>query len=120
MADDGTECKPCFKLRRERIDAVKEIWTKTGAEYHGEMVDFPEMMAWPKPVQKPHPPVLVGGTFPHAARGQSVMATAGCRLPAGRPMATSTNTCRASDRCWRKPGASHNPYLSRCSVLPQT
>ena len=32
------------------------------------MVDFPEMMAWPKPVQKPHPPILVGGAFPHAAR----------------------------------------------------
>jgi len=36
----------------ERIDAVKEIWTKTKATYHGEMVDFPEMMAWLKPVQK--------------------------------------------------------------------
>jgi alkanesulfonate monooxygenase SsuD/methylene tetrahydromethanopterin reductase-like flavin-dependent oxidoreductase (luciferase family) len=32
------------------------------------MVDFPEMMAWPKPVQKPHPPILVGGAFPQAAR----------------------------------------------------
>ncbi|HEX9534292.1 MAG TPA: hypothetical protein VF924_02365 [Stellaceae bacterium] len=50
----------------ERIEAM-EIWTKTKAEYHGEMVDFPEMMAWPKPVQKPHPPVLVGGALPHAA-----------------------------------------------------
>jgi alkanesulfonate monooxygenase SsuD/methylene tetrahydromethanopterin reductase-like flavin-dependent oxidoreductase (luciferase family) len=47
---------------------MKEIWTRTKAEYHGEMVDFPEMMAWPKPVQKPHPPILVGGAFPHAAR----------------------------------------------------
>jgi len=53
---------------RESIEAMKEIWTKTKAEYHGEMVDFPEMMAWPKPVQKPHPPILVGGAFPHAAR----------------------------------------------------
>jgi alkanesulfonate monooxygenase SsuD/methylene tetrahydromethanopterin reductase-like flavin-dependent oxidoreductase (luciferase family) len=44
------------------------FWTKTKAEYHGEMVDFPEMMAWPKPVQTPHPPILVGGAFPHAAR----------------------------------------------------
>ena len=32
------------------------------------MVDFPEMMAWPKPVEKPHPPILVGGALPHAAR----------------------------------------------------
>jgi probable F420-dependent oxidoreductase len=68
MADHGTEFRTRFKLVRERIEAMKEIWTKTKAEYHGEMVDFPEMMAWPKPVQKPHPPILVGGAFPHAAR----------------------------------------------------
>ena len=68
MADHGTEFRTRFKLMRERIEAMKEIWTKTKAEYHGEMVDFPEMMAWPKPVRKPHPPILVGGAFPHAAR----------------------------------------------------
>jgi probable F420-dependent oxidoreductase len=68
MADHGTEFRTRFKLMRERIEAMKEVWTKTKAEYHGEMVDFPEMMAWPKPVQKPHPPILVGGAFPHAAR----------------------------------------------------
>jgi len=68
MADHGTEFRTRFKLMRERVDAMKEIWTKTKAEYHGEMVDFPEMMAWPKPVQKPHPPILVGGAFPQAAR----------------------------------------------------
>jgi probable F420-dependent oxidoreductase len=68
MADHGTEFRTRFKLMRERIEAMKEIWTKPKAEYHGEMVDFPEMMAWPKPVQKPHPPILVGGAFPHAAR----------------------------------------------------
>ena len=68
MADHGTEFKTRFKLMRERIEAMKEIWTKTKPEYHGEMVDFPPMMTWPKPVQKPHPPVIVGGMFPHAAR----------------------------------------------------
>jgi probable F420-dependent oxidoreductase len=68
MADHGTEFRTRFKLVRERIEAMKEVWTKTKAEYHGEMVDFPEMMAWPKPVQKPHPPILVGGAFPQAAR----------------------------------------------------
>src|SRR4051794_35363428 len=68
MADHGTEFRTRFKLLRERIEAMKEIWTKTKVEYHGDMVDFPEMMAWPKPVQKPHPPILVGGAFPHAAR----------------------------------------------------
>jgi hypothetical protein len=38
------------------------------AEYHGELVDFPPMMSWPKPTQKLHPPVIVGGAFPYAAR----------------------------------------------------
>jgi probable F420-dependent oxidoreductase len=68
MADHGTVFATRFKLMRERIAAMKEIWIKSDAEYHGEVVDFPPMMSWPKPVQKPHPPVIVGGAFPHAAR----------------------------------------------------
>ena len=52
----------------ERIEAMKVIWANEKAEYHGEFVDFDEMMTWPKPVQKPHPPILVGGAMPHAAR----------------------------------------------------
>jgi probable F420-dependent oxidoreductase len=68
MADHGTEFKSRFKLMRERIEAMKEIWTKSTPEYHGEMVDFPPLMTWPKPVQTPYPPVIVGGMFPHAAR----------------------------------------------------
>ncbi len=68
MADHGTEFRTRFKLMRERTAAMKQIWTKSEAEYHGELVDFPPMMTWPKPVQKPHPPVIVGGAFPHAAR----------------------------------------------------
>jgi hypothetical protein len=47
---------------------MKEIWTKPEAEYHGEFVNFDAMIARPKPVQKPHPPVHVGGAFPHGAR----------------------------------------------------
>jgi probable F420-dependent oxidoreductase len=68
MEDHGTAFKTRFKLMRERIAAMKEIWTKSEAEYHGEFVDFPPMSASPKPVQKPHPPVIVGGAFPYAAR----------------------------------------------------
>ncbi|MSO90447.1 MAG: LLM class F420-dependent oxidoreductase [Acetobacteraceae bacterium] len=68
MADHGTAFETRHKLARERIEAMKEIWTKSTAEYHGEMVDFGPMVAWPKPVQKPHPPILVGGAFPYAAR----------------------------------------------------
>ena len=68
MEDHGTVFKTRFKLMRERVEAMKEIWTKDAAEYHGELVEFGPMAAWPKPVQKPHPPVIVGGAFPHAAR----------------------------------------------------
>jgi alkanesulfonate monooxygenase SsuD/methylene tetrahydromethanopterin reductase-like flavin-dependent oxidoreductase (luciferase family) len=53
---------------RESIEAMKEIWTKESAEYHGEFVNFDPMIARPQPVQKPHPPIHVGGAFPHGAR----------------------------------------------------
>lgn len=68
MADHGTAFKTRFELMRERVEAMREIWTKSKAEYHGKFVDFPPMMTWPKPVQKPHPPVIVGGAFPYGAR----------------------------------------------------
>jgi probable F420-dependent oxidoreductase len=68
MENHGTVFASRHKLVRERIEAMKEIWTKSKAEYHGEFVSFDPMMAWPKPVQKPHPPILVGGAFPYAAR----------------------------------------------------
>jgi probable F420-dependent oxidoreductase len=68
MADHGTAFPTRFKLMRERIEAMKAIWTAEKAEYHGEFVDFPPLYAWPKPVQKPHPPILIGSVFPHGAR----------------------------------------------------
>jgi probable F420-dependent oxidoreductase len=64
----GTEFKTRFKKMREQIEAMKEIWSKPEPEYHGEIVHVVKMRTWPKPVQKPHPPVLVGGAFPHSAR----------------------------------------------------
>ena len=68
MENHGTDFESRHKLVRERIEAMKVIWTKSKAEYHGEMVNFDPMMAWPKPAQKPHPPILVGGAFPYGAR----------------------------------------------------
>jgi probable F420-dependent oxidoreductase len=68
MENHGTVFATRAKLTRERIEAMKEIWTKTKPEYHGEFVNFDPMMAWPKPVQTPHPPVIVGGAFPQGAR----------------------------------------------------
>jgi probable F420-dependent oxidoreductase len=56
MADHGTAFGTRFKLMRERIEAMKQIWAQSKPKYAGEMVKFDEMMQWPKPVQKPHPP----------------------------------------------------------------
>lgn len=68
MADHGTDPKTRFRLMREKIEAMKAIWTENKPKYEGEFVKFGEMMTWPKPVQKPHPPVIVGGAFPYGAR----------------------------------------------------
>ena len=46
---------------REAIEVMKELWTKDEAEYHGRYFDFPLVRCYPKPAQKPHPPVLLGG-----------------------------------------------------------
>src|SRR3984885_4588086 len=68
MENHGTAFTTRHKLARERIEAMKAIWPHPKAEYHGEFVNFDPMMTWPKPVQKPHPPILVGGAFPYSAR----------------------------------------------------
>jgi probable F420-dependent oxidoreductase len=68
MEDHGTVYPTRFKKMREQIEAMKAIWTENKPEYHGDIVNFDTMMTWPKPVQKPHPPVIIGGMFPHAAR----------------------------------------------------
>jgi probable F420-dependent oxidoreductase len=61
MRNHGTDPRRRFSIMRERIEAMKAIWTADEAEYHGEHVDFDPIWSWPKPVQRPHPPVLVGG-----------------------------------------------------------
>lgn len=65
MENHGTNPKLRWKILRERILAMKEVWTKEEAEFHGKFVNFDPIWQWPKPVQKPHPPILVGGAGPH-------------------------------------------------------
>ena len=64
MGNHGTDFRRRWRVMRERILAMKEIWTKEEAEFHGEFVDFDKMWAFPKPVQKPHPPIIMGGDGP--------------------------------------------------------
>jgi len=61
MEHHGTEFKTRFRRMEEQVRAMKEIWTKDVAEFHGRFVNFDPIWAWPKPAQKPHPPVLLGG-----------------------------------------------------------
>ena len=68
MANHGTQFDHRWKVMRERVAAIKEIWTHDQAEYHGEFVDFDPIFSWPKPVQDPHPPIHVGGRIPGGLR----------------------------------------------------
>ena len=61
MENHGTDYRTRFTRMRESVEAMKAIWTEDEAEYHGKIVDFDPIWCWPKPAQKPHPPVLVGG-----------------------------------------------------------
>jgi probable F420-dependent oxidoreductase len=67
MTNHGTDPGTRFRRMRESVEAMKAIWTQDEAEYHGRIVDFGPIWSWPKPVQKPHPSVLVGG------RGEKVL-----------------------------------------------
>ncbi len=61
IANHGVRWEDRWKVTRERILAMREIWTRDTAEFHGEFVDFDPIWCWPKPLQKPWPPVLIGG-----------------------------------------------------------
>jgi probable F420-dependent oxidoreductase len=66
MENHGTAYPTRYRLLRERVLAMKEIWTKEAACFHGRFVHFDPIWSWPKPVQKPHPPVVLGGEGPRA------------------------------------------------------
>jgi probable F420-dependent oxidoreductase len=65
MENHGTVFKTRFRLLRERVQAMKTIWTDDAPEFHGEFVNFDAIWSYPKPVQKPHPPILLGGESGH-------------------------------------------------------
>ena len=64
MRHHGTDPRVRMAVMRERVEAMKEIWTQDEASYHGKYVNFDRIWSWPKPAQWPHPPVLVGGAGP--------------------------------------------------------
>jgi probable F420-dependent oxidoreductase len=68
MENHGTNPASRWTLLRERIEAMQAIWSQDEAEYHGEFVNFDPIWQWPKPIQKPHPPILVGGDAPNTLK----------------------------------------------------
>ena len=66
MEHHGTPFGERWKILRERIGALKAIWTQDESEFHGKYVNFEKLWSYPKPVQKPYPPILMGGAGPHA------------------------------------------------------
>src|SRR5213083_900825 len=64
MENHGTPFKARWRVLRERVLAMKAIWTQEEASYHGEFVNFERIWSHPKPVQTPHPPILMGGDGP--------------------------------------------------------
>jgi len=68
MRNHGTDPERRFALLRERVEACKAMWTQEESSYHGEFVDFDRIHSFPKPLQEPHPPILVGGNGPTVHR----------------------------------------------------
>ena len=64
IENHGTVFKTRFRQLREKVLVMKEIWTQDEAEFHGDFVDFDKIWAFPKPLQKPHPPIIMGGDGP--------------------------------------------------------
>lgn len=68
MAHHGTPFKERWKILRERVAAMKRIWTEDEAAFDGTYVQFEPIWSWPKPVQKPHPPIVLGAHGPLAIK----------------------------------------------------
>ena len=61
MADHGVVYSTRFQLLKEQLRAIQEIWTMDESEFHGRFVNFDKMKSFPKPYQRPHPPIIMGG-----------------------------------------------------------
>ena len=123
MENHGARYDTRFKLMRERVLAMKALWTQEEASFHGEFVNFDPVWCYPKPLQQPHPPILLGGEtdhtlkrvvefcdgwFPRAGNGFDPAARwrgcAGWRRPRGGISPASASRCsgrRPRRRSWR-------------------
>ena len=108
MRNHGTDPERRFGIMRERIEAMKEIWTSDEASYHGRYVDFDPIWSWPKPAQEPHPRSWWGATGAPCTTACSPSGMAGCRTGSATTTRTSpgSRSCRCSAR---RPGAGGSP-----------
>src|SRR5216684_7181987 len=68
MENHGARYETRFKQMREHVLAMKALWTEEEASFHGEFVNFDPVWSWPKPRQRPHPPIILGGETDHTLR----------------------------------------------------
>jgi len=124
MEDHGTNFSTRWKLLRERVEAVKAIWSEDVTEYQGDMVNFGPMRASPKPVQKPHPPIILGGSGPKILervvryadgwmpnRGQVLE-----RIPELQEMANAAGRAPIPVTCYPKASAEEIEQLAKAGV----
>src|SRR3989442_1091426 len=93
MEDHGTDFKQRWRVLRERVLAMKRIWTEDEASFEGDFVRFPPLWSWPKPVQKPHPPILLRGP---GSPVSALSSPAGARASGRRSRRPSPPRARAS------------------------
>jgi probable F420-dependent oxidoreductase len=113
MRNHGTDPRTRMRLFQERIEAMRAIWTEDEASYHGEFVNFDRIWSWPKPVQRPHPKVLVGGEgptvedrvlafgdawFPNYGGAEMIERGAALRARADRPIDLQASTVPADPK----------------------
>jgi probable F420-dependent oxidoreductase len=113
MANHGTDFSSRFRVLRERVLAMKEIWTKDEPEFHGEFVNFDRIWSWPKPIQKPHPPILLGNN--HANARQRVVEFCDGWFPIASRI--SDLTAAVADLRLRAERAGRNPDSISVSVF---
>ena len=120
MADHGTEFKTRFQVMRERVEAMKAIWTKSKPEYRASSSSFPAHDDLAQAGAEAPPAGDRGRRLSRTARaGPSPLGTAGSRMRAGPPMATCSGCCPISASWPRRRAATPPPCRSRSSAWPE-
>ena len=110
LENHGVPWNRRWKVVRERIEAMKAIWTEDEASYAGEFVNFDRIQSWPKPVQKPHPPIFVGGDAPGTFRRVLRYGDGWIPMLANADMQFDLKTERMAELAEKATAAGHDPY----------